>query len=229
MKFAVKWIHQDLDRETGGHSGQKPMLCFKGKKQMLCVAAAHPVRVLKLPLSDFTECRDVYYAKEAYPVTKAAEKLAEIGSKNGITNGAARLIEHALSNNACEIDEDDFEDEEQMTSTTNGQRANTEENTLNAKSKKSKGKGNTANKGAGTNKATTAAKKAKSASTPAAGDGLGREGSVARFFNTRLLEGRTDDAVLVGEARKTFPDKKIADTYAAWYRSALKKKGLLKS
>lgn len=234
MKPRVKWIYQEvMHHGVRLEAGQKPTLCFKGAKQMVCVASGPHVRVLKRPAKDFVECRDVFKGQDLYPVVDAARSLADIGTRNGITDGAAKLIQLALSGFDQDIDENEFEDEENVPFTTKGQQADTEETTTMSKSKKTKN-GKTAghSKTATTNKASAKpAKKVdaapKTKDKAASGDGLGREGSVARFFNTRLLEGRTDDAALVAEARKAFPDKKIADTYAAWYRSALKKKGLL--
>ncbi len=238
MKPRVKWIYQEsIYHGVRTQSGQKPTLCFKGTKHMVGVAAGPHVRILKRAVKDFTECRDVLKGTGTYPTTEAAKMLAEVGTRNGITDGAMRLIQLALADCDQDIDEDEFEDEENIPFTNDGQPANTEEKTTMSNSKKTNSKKtngkNTAVKVQVAKTATTkAAKPAKNTTDnkPAAsGDGLGREGSVARFFNTRLLEGRTDDAVLVGEARKAFPEKKIADTYAAWYRSALKKKGLLNS
>ena len=235
MKPRVKWIYQEsIHHGVRTQSGQKPTLCFKGTKQMVGVAAGPHVRVLKRAVKDFTECRDVLKGTGIYPPVDAAKMLADVGTRNGITDSAMRLIQLALADSDQEIDEDEFEDEENIPFTNDGQPANTEETTM-SKSKKTNGK--KTNGKATTGKTTTTkvsaakvakpAKKAAGSDQAASGDGLGREGSVARFFNTRLVEGRTDDAELVAEARKAFPGKKIADTYAAWYRSALKKKGLL--
>jgi hypothetical protein len=227
MKIGVKWIYQQVTAHGASlEAGQKPTLCFAGNKHMLCVAAGHPVRVLKRPLKDFEDCRDVYKGNSLYPVIDAAKKLAEIGARNGITNGAVKLIERALAKDVRDIDETEFQDEEHIVFTTKDQLAETEETKMASTSTKSK-----STKSKSTKPKSTKSKsvKAKDGAAVVKGDGLGREGTVARFFNTRIMEGQMDDKTLVNEARKAFPDKKIADAYASWYRAALKKKGLLKA
>lgn len=74
--------------------------------------------------------------------------------------------------------------------------------------------------------------KKKAAAKPAAakkekGDGLGREGSVTRFLCEGII-AKEDDKKLLEKARKKFPDRKIGDNYVSWYRTRLKKQGLVK-
>lgn len=68
--------------------------------------------------------------------------------------------------------------------------------------------------------------KAKAAAKPK-GDGLGREGTLTRFLCEGIV-AKTDDKKLLEQARKKFPDKKVGDNYVSWYRTRLKKQGVIK-
>lgn len=117
MEMGVRWVYQAVrgPSKMKVEAGQKPSLCFKGREHMLCVAAAHPVRVFKRPVRDFLVLRRVTRADGSeYTVLDAAHQLQEIGRRNGITIGAAKLLECAL-NDGVQIDESRFNDEEEMT------------------------------------------------------------------------------------------------------------------
>lgn len=58
-------------------------------------------------------------------------------------------------------------------------------------------------------------------------DGLGREGTPARFIRERLARGE-DPEKIAKEGAKKFPDNPITTTYVKWYANDMKKKGLLK-
>ena len=122
-KFSVRWVYQKKE------SGQKPSLCFRGHKHALCVGAGYPVRVFKRPVAEFDRYRLVQEIPEfngsvpkgaqppgqhPYPIAKAVAQLQALAAKNGVTAGAARLLERAaLQQNG--IDEDDYHDEEETT------------------------------------------------------------------------------------------------------------------
>lgn len=126
-KFSVRWVYQRVERHGQSYeAGQKPALCFRGRKYALCVAAGHPVRVLKRLVADFDRYREVVSLKASpnpngghgmegarpYTIEHAVAKLQELGARNGITAGAAKLLDRAatLQNG---IDEDEFDDEEE--------------------------------------------------------------------------------------------------------------------
>lgn len=72
--------------------------------------------------------------------------------------------------------------------------------------------------------------KGKRASAPAAkrnGDGLGPEGTPARFIREAWIAGKTSEAI-VAACAKAFPKNPIDKGYANWYRRDMIKKGLLK-
>ena len=117
MKAKLRWVFQRA-QETGG-GAQKPSLCFEGRKWALCVVAGHPVRVLKRPLPDVLRARAVRESQPdgpEYPVERAAERLWEIGSRNGITHAAASLLRQVLEAEGAstEVDEEAIEDEENL-------------------------------------------------------------------------------------------------------------------
>lgn len=130
MQIAVKWIYQSVKDRAGipVEAGQKPTLCFRGHKHMLCVAAGHPVRVLKRKASDFDTYRDVMKAnKQPISVAEAVEQLegliegGKYGTKiaHGVTIGARKLLDRAKAaitgeGTADEINEDEFNNEEEM-------------------------------------------------------------------------------------------------------------------
>lgn len=80
--------------------------------------------------------------------------------------------------------------------------------------------------------ADAAAKKAKAngATTPktrAGSDGLGREGTPARFIREEIKAGG-DNAKIAEKAAKKFGNNAINASYVAWYRNKMKKDGLIK-
>jgi hypothetical protein len=58
------------------------------------------------------------------------------------------------------------------------------------------------------------------------GAGLGREGTITRFFQDRIIAG-DENAQVVKKAVAKFPKAKISKGYASWYRSQLKREGLI--
>jgi hypothetical protein len=110
---AVKWVYQQV---RGMDAGQKPSLCFRGRKWALCVIAAHPVRVVKRLADDFDKYRQVYNTsgieKVPYSVRDAAQRLTEIAGRCGVTRGAKTLLDRALAGTASIDDEETFQDEE---------------------------------------------------------------------------------------------------------------------
>lgn len=155
MRVGVKWVYQQIvtDGERG-EAGQKPALCLQGRKHLLCVVAAHPVRVIKRAAADFDRYRDVTMNGGEYSAARAVKQLLDIAAKNGITKGAAALLDRIKANDGQDIDEESYNDEEQLSmnpekpsqettdnseTSTNGQ--TTEETTMSTKKgKKSKGK-----------------------------------------------------------------------------------------
>lgn len=114
MEMGVKWVYQSVQGPAGVkiEAGQKPSLCFKGREYMLCVAAAHPVRVFKRPVRDFITLRTVTCGDGSlYSPKRAAEKLQEVAARCGITVGAQKLLQRALGDQV-EVDESQFNDEE---------------------------------------------------------------------------------------------------------------------
>jgi hypothetical protein len=114
-QWGVKWIYQQVQAPHGAklEAGQKPSLCFKGREWMLCVIAAHPVRLVKRPAKDFDKVRDVVHNGKEYGVLEAASKFKEIADRNGITIGASKLLDRAMQE-ATVVDEDQFNDEEEL-------------------------------------------------------------------------------------------------------------------
>lgn len=135
--FGMKWVHQNLHKDRHGNviteSGQRPSLCFRGRKWAICVVTGYPVRVLKRPVEDYDRFRDVKIPVSGpvepgkgmvdaliYPIEDAVTQLRGIGAKNGITQGASKLLDKALAyalstGKEDDIDEDDYEDEENVT------------------------------------------------------------------------------------------------------------------
>ena len=117
----VKWVYQANATHIGSHvqAGQKPSLCVKLKKQMLCVAAGYPVRVVVRPVEDFDAYRTVMQDGLPYSVPAAVERLERLGQTNGITVGASRLLEAVKQwmtdpDSLGRIDECEFNNEEEM-------------------------------------------------------------------------------------------------------------------
>ena len=147
---AVLWVYQLIRGRDGVRleGGQQPSLCLRGRKHMLCVTAGHPVRVLKRDASDFDKLRKVRKGEVEYPVVDAIAKFRDIGERNGITQGALKLLalaEEWLASTASDVqldNEDEFENEEETTMTENvnpteSTTTNTEKETANVtKSKK---------------------------------------------------------------------------------------------
>lgn len=115
METAVLWIYQEVKAHgVPIEAGQKPSLCLRGRKHMLCVVAGHPVRVLKRNAKDFDKARRVTRNGAEYPVQRALETLVNIGARNGITAKAATLLERVRQ--STEVNEEEFSDEEDVTS-----------------------------------------------------------------------------------------------------------------
>lgn len=121
MAVAIKWVYQANATHTGNHvqAGQKPSLCVRLKKHMLCVAAGYPVRVVVRPAADFDAYRTVVQDGMPYSVPAAVDRLERIGHTNGITVGASRLLEAVKQwmtdpDSLGRIDESEFNNEEEM-------------------------------------------------------------------------------------------------------------------
>lgn len=123
MKVRMLYVYQSVKDKSGrpGEAGQRPTLCFKGRVHMLGVSVGYPVRVIKRPVRDFDVLRAcpnlrVGHEGEEYSVQEAVEKLRAIAERNGITLGASKLLDHALKAASVEIDEDEYENEEELLS-----------------------------------------------------------------------------------------------------------------
>jgi len=114
--IAVLWIYQEVIGPRGEQleAGQKPALCFRGTKHMLCVVAGHPVRVLKRSAKEFDKARRVLQNGEEYPAEKAQTTLLDVAARNGATEQAQRLLNSSLQ---APIDETAYQDEEKLVST----------------------------------------------------------------------------------------------------------------
>jgi hypothetical protein len=136
--YEMRWVHQNLqkDKRTGltlSESGQRPSLCFRGRKWALCIVTGYPVRILKRSVEDYDRYREVRIPvsgpvepgkgmvdAKLYPVEDAVTQMRVIAAKNGITKGAEKLLakalEWALSNGRIgSVDEDEYDDEENVT------------------------------------------------------------------------------------------------------------------
>lgn len=114
METAVLWIYQEV--KAHGvliEAGQKPSLCLRGRKHMLCVVAGHPVRVLKRSVKEFDKARRVRYKDQEYPVQRALDTLIDMGTRNGITAKASTLLDRVRA--STEVNEEEFTDEEEVT------------------------------------------------------------------------------------------------------------------
>lgn len=120
MQIGVKWVYQNVKDKMGRpqEAGQRPTLCFRGQEYMLGISIGYPVRVIKRPVKDFDVLRTVTNgaSKEEYPVQAAVDRLRDIAKRNGITIGASKLLDRALQESARLDDEDQFENEEELTS-----------------------------------------------------------------------------------------------------------------
>lgn len=228
MSYEVK-VKQVHMHQFGGHwSGEKPALCLRGRKYTHCVVIDFPVRVLKKTIRDFDLARDTIYKGSSYPVKLMVSHLRDIGKRNGITVGAQKVLDAAISQ--VQLDEETTEEMNVEESNNAAPAVNTEEIKVdNEKVKKSKK--SAAKKGAGKKQAKVAkpskkAPPAKKAETK--GDGLGREGTVTHLICEMLVKGESNEKILKA-ARAKFPQNKILDSYPGWYRNSLVKKGLLKA
>jgi len=120
MDMAVKWVFQAVSvHGRPVEAGQKPCLCFKGRKYMLAIGAAYPLRVFKRPVTDFTRLRDVRRADgSVHAVSDAARTLRGMVKAHGITQGAERLLAYAeevtAGAQAPVVDDESFNDEENL-------------------------------------------------------------------------------------------------------------------
>ncbi len=97
-KFKVLWVYQQIVNQGHGRTiegGQMPSLCFKGRTNMYCVSAGHPVRVIKRPAADFDKLREVMHKAGPYPVARAVETFKGVAKRCGITLGAQAIIDRA--------------------------------------------------------------------------------------------------------------------------------------
>ncbi len=116
MEVRLLWVYQSFRKglQAPVEGGQRPTLCFKGHTNMLGLSVGYPVRVIKRPVRDFDTLRIVMNGtKEPYKIEHAVEKLRVIATRNGITQGASKLLDRALLA-AAEIDEEQFNDEEEL-------------------------------------------------------------------------------------------------------------------
>lgn len=115
MEIGVRWVYQQVKDKRGVvlEAGQKPALCFKARKFMLCVTAGHPVRILKRLATDMEKCRMVTYEGGEYTIARAVQQFEQIGARNGITAGAQKLLQRAVDM-VEELDENEFNDEEDI-------------------------------------------------------------------------------------------------------------------
>jgi len=116
--FGIKWVYQS---KGGVQAGQKPALCFRGRKYMLCVIAGHPVRIIKRPVAEFTRCRECTKGQggQPYELALGVEKLREIAARSGCTKATEHLLDkaaaYAASRAQPDVDEDEYQDEEEVT------------------------------------------------------------------------------------------------------------------
>ena len=121
MKIGMRWVFQQITHHgVAMEAGQKPCLCFKGRKHMLAIAIGHPVRVIKRVAADFDKLRVVQQNGVEYTLPRAIEQYTSIISRNGATMGAQRLLQMARDRAAgTEVadmaDEDEFTNEEDLT------------------------------------------------------------------------------------------------------------------
>lgn len=133
--FSVRWVYQRYAiKGSSGRvhmdGGQKPALCYRGRKHALCIAAGYPVRVLKRDVDSLDGYRLAMVqatgpaptgkgadGQHEYPLDQAITTLRALGLKNGITAGASKLLDRAAAwsgQRSTTIDEDDFTDEEEI-------------------------------------------------------------------------------------------------------------------
>ncbi len=167
-EFKVLYVHQERTQL------QKPALCMKGRKYMLCVMADYPVHLVKRPVELFAKCRTVPYKDGLYPATQAVDQFTQIGARNGITKAAQTVLLRAKANgvDTTHIDEDAIDDEEHLTmksetetgtpatdETTTDSTNTNQETKVTAKKTKPATKKSAAKKAAPAKKASTPAKK----------------------------------------------------------------------
>lgn len=113
--FKVLWVYQMVSVGSGAkiEGGQQPSLCFKGRKHMFCVAAGHPVRVIKRDVRDFDKLREVVYHDGPYPLARAIEQFKGIAKRCGITAGADAVLKRAEANSDVSELEDSLTNEEE--------------------------------------------------------------------------------------------------------------------
>lgn len=250
MEIAIKWIYQQVTHNgVPLEAGQKPSLCFLGRKHMLCVVVAHPVRVLKRKASDWLTYRPVVNGspERPYTIPEAVKRLREIAGRCGITEGARKLLDRAEAEAEFDADADEFRDEEQIdfgkagkfNNDSNGH-APAEVSDVEKKTKKAgaapKFKGKTKVIKAKKPEAAKATKadgakldgaKLDGAAKPKAKSEGPRPGTVAAFIVERLKAGKTV-AEVAEEAGKKFPDTSAGDpAYVSWHRWNAGKKGWL--
>lgn len=234
--FSVRWVYQVVSRRgLPMESGQKPALCFRGRKHALCVAAGHPVRVLKRPVEAYDKYRLVMNDLTPYPVEQAVAKFREIGERNGITVGARKLLDKAAANQHA-IDEDEFNDEEEMTTMENNTPVSpTTAPATPAKETKMKTKSKSKAAKATTRKpAKAASKKSAPAKKPATKKSSGpRSGTITELVVELSKAGKSNKEIGAAVARK-FPDTtfakevKAGDVHAVgYYRAQAVKRGWL--
>lgn len=115
LQFKVLWVYQMCSVGHGAkiEGGQQPSLCFKGRKHMFCVAAGHPVRVIKRDVKDFDKLREVRYGEGPYPMERAVEQFRGIAGRCGITLGADAILKRAEQNLDVTELEDSLNNEEE--------------------------------------------------------------------------------------------------------------------
>jgi hypothetical protein len=120
-QFKVLRVYQQIKGKDGLtlEGGQQVALCFKGRKHMVCISAGHPIRVLKRDVRDFDKLREVLHEGKAYPVARAVETYTEMATRTGITAGAQKILDRAAGAVAAQLDEDEFDNEEELTMSRN--------------------------------------------------------------------------------------------------------------
>lgn len=113
---AVLWVYQTVKGPHGTkmEAGQKPSLCVKGRKYIVCVSAGHPVRVVKRDVSDFNKLRHVAAPADKtkdYDIDKAVAAFERMAQTNGITKGAQELLD-LIKSNSGDLREEELQNEE---------------------------------------------------------------------------------------------------------------------
>lgn len=137
-KFELRWVYQQTVLRGKPHeAGQRPALCVRGRKHALCVCAGYPVHVLKRPVEAYDRYRVVNetpplpdgkptpegatpIGQRPYDVARALDTLQRLVASHGITAGARKLMDRAQewvasgSKSDLKINDDEFDDEEEM-------------------------------------------------------------------------------------------------------------------